>query len=120
MQVEDLEVYNKLFDLALEVSNITLTYPKFELYELGSQTRRSSNSSPANLAEGFDNKHTNIYLECISRAQGEIRETQHHLKIAWKKGYITQEKFEELYNKYNECGKMLTGLEKSLKFKHKI
>jgi len=92
MQVENLEVYQKLSKLALEVHELTMTFPKFELYELGSQLRRSSNSAPANLAEGFGNKHTNIYLESISRAQGEIRETKHHLRIAYKKQYITKKK----------------------------
>jgi four helix bundle protein len=47
---EDLEVYQKLCDLHLEVHKLTFTFPKFELYELGSQLRRSSNSSPANIA----------------------------------------------------------------------
>jgi len=73
MLVEDLKVYQKLCDLAIEVSGLSLTFPKFELYELGSQVRRSSNGSAANIAEGFDNRHTNIYLECISRSLGEIR-----------------------------------------------
>lgn len=88
MLVEDLKVYRKLFDLALSVHRLTMTFPKFELYELGSQLRRSSNSCAVNLAEGFGNKHTRIYLECISRSQGEIRETKHHLKIAHQKGYL--------------------------------
>ena len=86
---EDLEVYKKLFELHLEIHELSLAFPKFELYELGSQLRRSSNSAPANLAEGFGNKHTNIYLESISRAQGEIRETKHHLRLAHNKEYIT-------------------------------
>lgn len=119
MRVEDLEVYKKLFKLALEVHEITMNFPKFEMYELGSQARRSSNSAPANLAEGFSNKHTNIYLESISRAQGEIRETRHHLKIAYKKGYITEEKLNYFIKEYEECSKMLYGLEKSLEAKRK-
>lgn len=49
---EDLEVYQKLCELHLEVCELTYTFPKFELYELGSQLRRSSNSSPANIVEG--------------------------------------------------------------------
>ena len=112
--VEDLEVYKKLCDLVIEIHDIVLTFPKFEFYELGSQLRRSSNSVPANLAEGFNNKHINIYLEGISRGQGEIRETKHHIKIAFRKGYFTKEKFEDLILKYEECSKMLRGLEKSL------
>lgn len=65
---EDLEVYKKLCDLHLKIHKLTLTFPKFELHELGSQLRRSSNSIPANLAEGWNNKHINIYLEGINRA----------------------------------------------------
>src|SRR3989338_903262 len=94
--VEDLDVYKKLFALTVEVSELTMLFPKFELFELGSQLRRSSNSSPANLAEGFNSKHTNIYLEGISRAQGEIRETIHHLKISFQKKYLNEEKLNYL------------------------
>lgn len=112
--VEDLEVYRRLCNLAIEVHNLTITFPKFELYELGSQLRRSSNSAPANLAEGFNNKHTNIYLEGISRSQAEIRETKHHLKIAFRKKYLMEDKLNHFLEEYNICGKMLTNLEKSL------
>jgi four helix bundle protein len=62
---EDLGVYQKLCQLHLEVSQASLKFPKFELHELGSQLRRSSNASPANIAEGWNNKHINIYLEGI-------------------------------------------------------
>ena len=113
--VENLDVYKRLFNLAIEVHNVTLSFPKFELFELGSQLRRSSNSAPANLAEGFNNKHTNIYLEGISRAQGEIRETIHHLKISFQKKYISEEKLNYFLKEYDVCGRMLTNLEKSLK-----
>src|SRR3989344_7902952 len=119
MIFSDLEVYKKLFKLALEIHDITLTFPKHETYELGSQLRRSSNSSPANLAEGFDNKHTNIYLECISRSQGEIRETMHHLAMAQEKKYINTEKFNYFQGSLIECSKMLYGLEQSLLKNHK-
>jgi len=113
-KVEDLEVYKKLFNLALEVHTLTFAFPRFELYELGSQLRRSSNSAPANLAEGFNNKHINLYLEGISRAQAEIRETKHHLKVASKKQYLSQEKLDYFVANYEECSKMLKGLERSL------
>ncbi|HUS49950.1 MAG TPA: four helix bundle protein [Candidatus Paceibacterota bacterium] len=119
MQAEDLEVYKKLFKLVLEVHKLSMEFPRFELYELSSQLRRSSNSAPANLVEGFGNKHTNIYLESISRAQGEIRETKHHLKVAYRKEYITKEKLDYFIKSYEECSKMLYGLAQSLSKKHK-
>lgn len=112
--VEDLKVYQKLCNLTLEIHELTISFPKFELYELGSQLRRSSNSAPANLAEGFNNKHTNIYLEGISRTQGELRETIHHLKVAFRKNYFNKDKLQYFLKEYDICGRMLTNLEKSL------
>lgn len=111
---EDLEVYKKLISLHLEIHDLTLTFPKHEMYELGTQLRRSSNSIPANLAEGWNNKHINMYLEGINRALGELRETQHHLTVGFKKSYYSDERYENLRGRYEECGKMLRGLEQSL------
>jgi len=54
---EDLEVYRKLRELHLEINELSLRFPKVELFELGSQIRRSSNSIAANIAEGWNNKH---------------------------------------------------------------
>jgi four helix bundle protein len=91
-----------------------LTFPDFEKYGLGSQLRKASNSAPANLAETWNNKHINIYLEGINRAQGEIQETKHHITMAFIKNYTTEEKYNYFMKEYNDCGKMLTGLRNSL------
>jgi four helix bundle protein len=106
----DLAIYQKLLELHLEVNKLTLEFPRHELYELGSQLRRSSNSAPANLAEGWNNKHTNIYLESISRANGEVQESRHHLDVARRKGYLPTAQYETLEAQYIECEKMLWGL----------
>lgn len=111
---EDLEVYQKLCQLHLEISQISLNFPKFELHELGSQIRRSSNAIPANIAEGWNNRHINIYLEGINRAMGELQETLHHLNMAFKKGYLPKEGYEGYRGRYFEAAKMLRGLERSL------
>ena len=113
-RVGELDVYRRLVELHLQVHELSLTFPKFELYELGSQVRRSSNSAPANVAEGFNNKHKNIYLECISRALGEIRETQHHLMIAARKGYLTKQTYEQRVEAYNECSAMLRAIGRAI------
>lgn len=111
---KDLEVYQKLYRLHLEIHQLTLTFPDFERYELGGQLRRSSNSAPANLAEGWNNKHINIYLEEVNRALGEVHETEHHLTMAFNKKYLSQDKFNYFIHEYDECGRMLKGLERSL------
>lgn len=112
--IEDLKVYRMLCDLHLAVCKLTLSWPAEERYELGSQVRRSSNSAPSQLAEKNDDRHIRNKIEGVNRARGETAETIHHLYIACMKGYITRERFDEIRSSYNECVRMLNGLEKSL------
>jgi four helix bundle protein len=110
----ELRVYQELRRLHLVVHEASLAFPKFEMYELGSQVRRSSNAAPAILAEGWGSRHTNIYLEAINRSKGEVRETQHHLDIAHAKGYLDQPRWAELDTAYETCDKMLERLHERL------
>lgn len=110
----DLNVYQDMKRLHLKVHKLTLGFPKFETYELGSQVRRSSNASCAILAEGWGSRHTNMYIEAVNRAMGEVRETQHHLDVACEKGYLTGQEFKEFDAAYEICGRMLEALHQSL------
>jgi four helix bundle protein len=112
--VEDLVVYQKLCDLHLDVCDLTHTWPSEERYELGAQARRSSNSSPAQLAEKHDDRHIRNKVEGVNRARGEAAETVHHLFIARRKEYLTQETYLAFRDRYTECIKMLNGLERTL------
>jgi four helix bundle protein len=49
----DLKVYQLSYQLALEIFEITKEYPKEELYSLTDQIRRSSRSTPSNIAEAW-------------------------------------------------------------------
>jgi four helix bundle protein len=49
----DLDIYKIAFDLALRIHRASLKLPKFELYEQGSQIRRSSKSIKDQIAEGY-------------------------------------------------------------------
>ncbi len=114
MDVEDLEVYKKLCQLHIEVCDLTHSWPHEERYELGSQARRSSNSSPAQLAEKNDDRHIRNKIEGVNRSRGEAAETIHHLYMAKLKGYIKEKVYLEFRDRYKECIRMLNGLEKSL------
>ncbi|MDD2305644.1 MAG: four helix bundle protein [Prolixibacteraceae bacterium] len=50
---KELDIYKLAYRLAIEVHKMTMTLPKYELYEQGSQVRRSSKSIKDNVAEGF-------------------------------------------------------------------
>jgi len=49
----DLKVYQLAYQLALEIHEITKSFPKEEKYSLTDQIRRSSRSIPTNLAEAW-------------------------------------------------------------------
>jgi four helix bundle protein len=117
LDVEDLEVYQKLCHLHIEVCDLSHTWPVEERYEIGSQVRRSSNSSPAQLAEKNDDRHVRNKIEGVNRSRGEAAETIHHLYMAKEKGYLTVAVFESFRTRYKECIRMLNGLEKALERK---
>ena len=114
MRVEDLQVYQKLCQLHIEIDELTKDWPREERFELTSQIRRSSNSAPANLAEKHSDRHVRNKIEGVNRARGEALETVHHLFIAKLKGYITRDEYEALRARYQECVRMLNGMEKTL------
>ena len=114
MEVEDLEVYQKLCKLHIEVCDLSHKWPQEERYELGSQVRRSSNSSPAQLAEKHDDRHIRNKIEGVNRSRTEAGETIHHLFMSKLKGYIDASVYNLYRNRYKECIRMLNGLEESL------
>lgn len=114
MRVEDLKVYQKLCALHLDICVMVRFWPREERFELASQVRRSSNSSPANLAEKHSDRHIRNKIEGVNRARGEALETVHHLHIARLKGLVDERASETFRNRYLECVRMLNGLERTL------
>ena len=113
-RLEDLVVYQKLCRLHIEVSALTNRWPDQEKYELGSQARRSSNSAPAQLAEKYDDRHVRNKIEGTNRSRGEAAETVHHLYMAHLKGYEARGTYEDFRERYQECIRMLNGMERAL------
>ena len=105
----DLEVFVLAKKLAIETHKISLALPKYELYEEGSQIRRSSKSVVSNLVEGFARKnYKNEFLRYITYCIGECDETQVHLEMLFETGSLKNEKqFEYLSKEYNKLARML-------------
>ena|SRR5438034_7388613 len=113
-RLEDLIVYQRLCRLHIEVCKLSHLWPAEEKFELGSQARRSSNSSPAQLAEKYDDRHVRNKVEGVNRSRGEAAETIHHLYMAHLKGYQTKDTYERFRERYQECIRMLNGIERKL------
>ena len=60
---KDLMVYQKSYQLVLDVYKATKFFPSEEAYGLVSQMKRSSASIPANIAEGYRRDHRKEYIQ---------------------------------------------------------
>ena len=109
--VEDLEVFQKAYQVSLEIHKLTLLFPKIEQYALGDQLRRSTKSICANLAEGFakqkDSKRE--FARYLSLSLGSSDESRIWIQYACDLGYIDSAHASKLKENYIEISKMLRG-----------
>ena len=114
----DLKVYQLAYELALEIQNITKTFPKEEKYSLVDQIRRSSRSIPTNLAEAWKKRrYEKAFISKLIDCAGEAGETEVWLDFSKDFGYLNENKYSELIDKYDEVNRMLYGMmDKSDKF----
>lgn len=93
----DLEIYKKGLALFLETHKMSLRLPKYELYELGSQLRRSSDSVITNIVEGYGRKRYQAdFIKFLVYSHSSNMETINHL-----------EKIIVLYPEHFEAGSKL-------------
>ncbi len=105
---EELVVYQMAFEAAMEIFNLSKTFPIEERYSLTDQIRRSSRSVCANLAEAWrKRRYKAAFIAKLSDSEAEAAETQVWLKFAVKCQYLDIEKGRELYGIYNQ---VLSGL----------
>jgi four helix bundle protein len=107
----DLRVFALAYRLALDIQEITKQYPKEEKYSLTDQIRRSSRSVPANLAEAWKKRrYEKAFISKLIDCAGEAGETEVWLDFSRDFGYISDEKHEQLLEKYEEVSRMLYGM----------
>ena len=86
---EDLDVYQRCFDLAGQIFELTGSFPKEERYALTDQIRRSSRSVCANLAEAWrKRRYRGAFIAKLSDVEAELAETQVWLSFADRCGYL--------------------------------
>ena len=102
----DLDVYNLAFDYALEVHHLSLKLPKFELYEQGSQVRRSSKSVKDNIVEGYGRRrYKQDFIKFLVYAHASLLECICQLEMIQK--LYPELETEDLLSKYDILGAKL-------------
>lgn len=107
---QNLKVWEKATELALQVYGVTKAFPRDEVYGLTSQVRRAVVSIPSNIAEGSERKSDKEFVRFLRIAAASLAEVETQFYIALKLEYISQETYEALLNASAENGKMLNGL----------
>lgn len=103
-----LKAYQKAFELAMQVFEVTKTFPKEERYALTDQIRRSSRSVCSNIGEGYRKRlYPKHFIAKLSDADMENSETQVWLDFALACKYITEEVKNELHKKSEDVGKLI-------------
>jgi four helix bundle protein len=78
---KELDIYNISFDLFVRVHKFSMKLPKYELYELGSQVRRSSDSVNSNIVEGYGRRrYKRDFIKFLTYSQSSNDETINHLR----------------------------------------
>jgi four helix bundle protein len=86
----DLEIYKESRRLAIEVHNMSMTLPKFELYETGSQIRRSAKAVTSTVVEGYARRrYKSDFVKYLVYAIAECDETIFHLEMLYETRSLT-------------------------------
>jgi four helix bundle protein len=107
----DLQVYQKAFEAAMRIFEMSKSFPREETYSLTDQMRRSSRSVCANLAEGWrKRRYEAMLISKLADAEGEAGETQVWLEFAVKCKYVKRDEAASLYAEYREVIGMLVSM----------
>jgi four helix bundle protein len=110
MSYKTLEIWKLADELVVEIHEMTLTrLPKFEMFETGSQIRRSSKSTKSTIVEGYGRKKYKAeFLKFLVYALASNDETIDHLETLYKTKSLNDELlFKTLHEKLQLLGKKI-------------
>jgi len=111
---KELKVWQKAYQLCLEIYKVTRDFPKEERYGLTSQIRRAAVSIPSNIAEGYGRKSIGEYIQALYIAYGSQCELETQILLSGDLGFIESRILKQLLGRVEEVERMLKGLIKSL------
>lgn len=111
---KELIVWQKSYQLTLEIYSATKKFPKEELFGLISQMRRCAVSIPSNIAEGNGRFGKKEHIQFIRIAFGSGSELETQILLSKDLKYISQLEYDKLNILLSEVMRMLNKLVSSL------
>ena len=112
---EQLIVWQKAMDLAVESYGLTERFPKEEIYGLTSQMRRASISIPSNVAEGSRRGSKKEFRNFLRIAYGSGAELETQSRLAKRLNFTSIEDCRKMDELLGEVMRMLNVLIRNLK-----
>src|SRR5262245_42112055 len=108
---KELIVYQKSFELAMQIFELSKKFPAEERFALTSQIRRSSRSVCLNLREAWAKRRYEAnFVSKLTDSDGENSETDSSLDFALQCGYIAPDDHRELTGQCASIGRMLGSM----------
>lgn len=121
MSYKNLEIWKLANELVIKIHKMTLEeLPSFEMYEEGSQIRRSSKSSKSQIVEGYGRRKYKLdFLRFLSYSIASNDETIDHLENLFNTGSLKNEdQFNELMRLADHLGRKLNRFIASVEKQH--
>ncbi|PKL82725.1 MAG: four helix bundle protein [Ignavibacteriae bacterium HGW-Ignavibacteriae-3] len=121
MSYKNLEIWKLSSEIVVDIHKMTLEkLPKFEMYEVGSQIRRSSKSVKSNIVEGYGRRYyKQEFIHFLMIALASNDETLDHLETLFETNSLSDEQlFNNLFDRITILGKKLNSFIKSVQEEH--
>ena len=121
MSYRNLEIWQLARTLVVDVHQMTLKkLPKFEMFEEGSQIRRSVKSIKSTIVEGYGRRrYKQEFVKCLTYSLASCDETVDHLETLFEtESLVDRDVYDELHARLETLGKKLNLFTQSVERSH--
>ena len=122
MSYRNLEIWKLSRSLVADIHKMSLAkLPKFEMFEEGTQIRRSMKSIRSNIVEGYGRRrYKQEFVHFLNYAQPSCDETVDHLEMLFETGSLADGPlFKDLSTRLNELGRKINMFTQSVEANHR-
>ena len=122
MSYKKLTIWQNSRELVIDIHKMTLNnLPQFELYEEGSQIRRSIKSVKSNIVEGYGRRrYKQEFIRFLTYSLASCDETTDHLETLYETGSLKDEAlYQDLHERLDTLGKKINLFIQSVEKEHK-
>ena len=122
MSYKKLTIWQEARQIVLDIHKMTLSkLPPFELYEEGSQIRRSIKSVKSNIVEGYGRRrYKQEFIRFLTYSLASCDETTDHLETLYETESLKDEKlYQDLHKRLQTLGKKINLFIQSVEKGHR-